>query len=102
MLQERMREREEKRYILKYPRKVEKEVLGKTTLFVERLRKVLPVVGRELRNQVTAIVMTALETEGIYKYCDQYDLETLIDGILVDKEMRESARVMAERVIKAG
>jgi len=89
MLQERMSEREEKRYILKYPKRTEKEIHDKTTLFIERLRKVLPVAGRELKNQVTAIVMTALETEGIYKFCDHNILEALIDGVLVDKEMRE-------------
>lgn len=101
MLQERMREREEKRYVLKYPRKTEKETSNKTTLFVERLKKVLPIAGRELKNQAAAIVMTALETEGIYKFCNHYIIEMLVDGILIDKEMRESARIMAERVIKA-
>ena len=103
MLKKMKHERERKDYIgvtFKLPKEKPAKVLDKTILFVERLKKVLPVAGREIKNQVTALVMTALETEGIYEKKNKYIIKALVDGILEEDELRESARLVAEQIIK--
>lgn len=104
MLQKRKHEEQRKDYMgvtFKLPKEKTCRIIDKTTLFVERLKKVLPVAGRELQNQITALVMTALETEGIYEKKNHHVVKTIVDGILVEDELRESARLVAEHIIKS-